>query len=129
MSERSNHKFQFSAAKIAEAANAEAEYHLQRLQHWQEREHAAYERVSATMRAKIVKHEVTGGNRYSLVVDVGDQEALHELHLAEQKIENHRQRRERFQTDAQIYGTQERAYELDTDDVHHFRLGGEQRED
>lgn len=129
MSERSTHKFQFSASAIAQAAKIEAEYHRERLAHWQERLSAAARRVEETISAKLVKTEVTGGERYSAYVDYGDREAWDELQTADGKIQEHRRALDRYETDARVYGTQgDHAYELDTDDVHHFRLGGQERE-
>lgn len=130
MSERNNHKFQFSASQIARAAQAEAEYHEQRIEHWREREQAALARVEATIGASVTKHEVTGGTAYGLNATVGDREAWTELQLAERKIRSHQDAADRYRTDHRVYSTQDdRAYELDTDDVHHFRLGGQPRED
>jgi hypothetical protein len=134
LSERSNHKFQFKASQIAKAAQAEAEYHEERLAHWREREDAARAKVEDTATVRISKHEVTGGNQYNANVDFGDREAWQELLLASEKVQSHGREAERFRSDANVYGTQydggdrDRVYELDSDDVHHFRLGGEPRE-
>ena len=129
MSERNNHKFQFVASIIAAAAKEQAEYHEGRVDHWRDRESDALAKVEATMKVKITKHEVTGGTRYGLHAYAGDSEAWTELQLAETKIQSHLAQARRYRTDERVYSTQgSRVYELDTDDVHHFRLGGEDRE-
>lgn len=129
MGNRSEHRFEFSAREIAAAATTEAGYHRTRIAHWTERQSAAVERVRETITAKLTKHEVTGGERWAATIDYGDPGAWEELNLAASKIETHRHALDRYETDARVYGTQgDRPYELDTDDVHHFRLGGQARE-
>lgn len=129
MSNRSEHRFEFKASEIAVAAKSEAEYHRARVAHWKERQDAAVGTVQGTISAKLTKQEVTGGQRWAATVDYGDFEAWQELQLAASKIEHHLQELDRYETDARVYSTQgERPYELDTSDVHHFRLGGQKRE-
>lgn len=128
MSERSNHRFQFTANAIAAAAEAEATYHEERAEHWRERAEKALVTVKNSISAKVVEHEVTGGKRATVQVNYGDRAAWNEYELAYGKTEQHRTDADRYRTDQQLYGTQgERTYELDTDDVHHFRLGGQDR--
>jgi hypothetical protein len=125
--ERNEHKFDFSGSKIARAASMEAEYHRERLAHWHERHEVAKEKVEGTIGAKLAEHEVTGGTQLNVVVDYGDKEAWEELQLAHQKIKVRREAAERYDSDATVYGTQAgRNYQLDADDVQHFRLGGPQ---
>lgn len=131
MSERNSHKFQFSASAIARAATAEAEYHEGRVEHWRRRYEKAAERVRLTVGAKVSETEATGGVKHlSVSVDYGDPEAWAEASTAHRKMQEHRNAADRYRTDERVYGTQgDRAYDLDTEDVHHFRLGGQPRED
>lgn len=150
MAKRSEHTFQFSARQIADAAQAEAEYHEGRIEHWQAREAAALEIVKGSIGAKVVEQEMTNGKQVSVVVDYGDPEAWKEYQLAHGKVGTHRSAAERFRTDERLYRTQHpegtlivgqdaesatyasaggTVYDLDVDDVHHFRLGGQPRED
>lgn len=130
MAARTEHKFQFKASEIAAAARAEAEYHEGRVSHWAARRDAALARVTETARVKVTEMQVTGGTQANLVIDYGDPEAWHEYQVAYQKVQSHTAAAERYRTDQRVYATQaDRAYELDTDDVHHFRLGGQPRED
>lgn len=127
--ERNTHKFEFSAVAIATAATAEAEYHEARLVHWQQRAHTAIEKVRQQASIKLIEQEVTNGKRYGLHIDHGDPEAWSDYLLAADKVESHRQAAERFRVDERVYGTQgERPYLLDTDDVHFYRLGDQERE-
>lgn len=127
---RDKHTFQFSARRIADAAAEEATYHAERIEHWKERLEQAVNVVKSTIGAKLVMQPVSLGQRYSVIVDHGDPQAWQELQLAESKIEYHRQALEQFKVEERVYGSQrDRVYELDTVDVAHFRLGGEQRND
>jgi hypothetical protein len=127
---RDDHTFQFSAAVIAGAAQAEAKYHEERLAYWEAEYEASIQTVEATIGAKVVRRDVTGGQQVDVVVDYGDAEAWAQTQRAFGKIRAHRDAAERFRTDERVYRTQgDRTYELDTDDVHHFRLGGQPRED
>jgi hypothetical protein len=129
LSERSSHKFEFTASQIASAAAAEAEYHTERVAYWRGREKMALAVVESTIGAKVVKHEVTGGNVYATDVTF-DRTAWTELQLAEGKAKSHREAADQYRTEAAVYGTQGgRPYDLDPSDVHHFRLGGQSRED
>lgn len=131
MSERTRHKFTFEAEEIARSARDEADYHRDRLAHWTQRAEQALTRVRETIGAKVVTHAVTGGDEMaSIDVDYGDRSAWDEYQLAVVKTRAHRQAADRYETEARIYGTQvERTYELDTDDVDHFRLGGQARDE
>lgn len=130
MSERSKHLFGFPADKIAEAAKAEAAYHETRLAYWKAELEKSMEQVKATAKIKIKEQNVTGGTRLELVIDYGDQSACYRMNESQQKIERHRQAAERFRSDAMVYGSQNtRTYDLDAEDVHHFRLSGKPREE
>lgn len=125
---RQEHRFQFSASVIAQAAEAEATYHEVRYNWWAEEYRAAVERVKATASVEIRTYAVTGGERADVVVNYGDPAAYKRMGEAFQKIQEHRQAAERYRSDARIYATQgDRTYELDTVDVYYFRLGGEAR--
>jgi hypothetical protein len=130
MSERTDHLFQFDAQKIAAAAEDETAYHEDRMNHWQERAATALERVKATVSAKVTEQEVTNGTQAAVVVEYGYPEAWREYQLAYRKIDSHRAAMERYATDARLYATQgDRTYNLDSEDVHHFRLGGQPRDE
>jgi heme-degrading monooxygenase HmoA len=131
MSKRSEHTFQFDANDIAVAAKWEAEYHESRIDHWSERAAVALETVKGTIGAKVTEHPVSSGPpQVQIVVDYGDPDAWREYQLAFAKIGTHREAAERYRTDERVYETQGvRTYELDADDVHHFRLGGQLREE
>jgi hypothetical protein len=127
---RSEHAFQFKASEIAAAAGAEANYHETRTVYWQLEMDSAYKRVEATIGARIQQQPITGGWRADVVVDYGDPAASRRLNEAGNKVQRHREAAERFRTDERLYGTQaDRVYELSTEDVHYFRLGGGPRED
>lgn len=130
MGERQKHTFQFSATEIAQTAAREAEYHEARLAHWRGRFESSLLRVRESIGARVVEHEVTGGKTIGIEIDYGDPEAWQTVKLAEAKIEIHRAAAQRYRSDHRVYATQfDRAYELDTEDVHHFRLGDLERED
>ena len=130
MSVRHEHKFQFSAEEIAKAAAEEAQYHEDRTAYWQGVFDKAYAEVEKSIGAKITKQSVTQGEVYNVVVDYGDPDAYRRMNLAQSKLETHKEQAERLRTDAKVYGTQgDRTYDLDTSDVHYYRLGGGPRED
>lgn len=130
MSKRSEHTFQFPASEIEAAASNEAAYHEARLAHWQERADTALSTVKKTIGAKVVERQVTGGAQADVVVDYGDPAAWREYQTSMAAIQRHRDDAERYRSDQRVYGTQgDRVYELDTDDVHHYRLNGAKRED
>lgn len=130
MSKRDEHTFEFQASEIAQAAKAEADYHESRVDHWEERAATALVTVKSTIGAKVEEHPVTSGPpQVQIVVDYGDSAAWREYTLAHQKANQHREAADRYRTDERVYGTQQRPYELDTNDVHHFRLGGQARDE
>lgn len=130
MAERNKHLFQFQADRISEAAKEEAAYHEEREAHWRERAEKALVEVESTIGAKVVRQPVSGGEQVTIAVDYGDRAAWDEYLLADSKVKSHRAAAERYRTDERVYGSQGvTAYDLDADDVHHFRLGGEPRED
>lgn len=129
MSIRDKHLFQFSAQKIAVAAKAEAVYHREREKYWLEEYEMSLGRVKATAGVEFKEYPVTGGMRVSMEVSYGDLPALNRMQEAYAKLGRHREQAERFETDARVYETQgEQSYDLSTDDVHYFRLGGQPRE-
>jgi len=130
MSQRNEHLFQFTGQQIADAAGQEAVYHDDRHTHWRGRAEAALERVEASISAKVVRRPVSGGEQVDVVVDYGDPEAWAEYRLAVGKADSHAEDRDRYLEDQTTYGTQPlRSYDLDRDDVRHYHLGGEPRED
>jgi hypothetical protein len=136
MSEREKHLFTFTAGQIAKAANDEAEYHDQRYKHWMARYEDALIQVKATAKVIVSDSLVTGGRRFGLDIDYGDPTAYREATLAMQKLDSHAKEAARFHSDAKVYGSQDspgivtpKQFELDAEDVAHFRLGGEERPD
>ena len=125
---RAEHRFQFNANMIALAAKAEAEYHWGRMTFWSDAYGKAITEVQATARVEFKEYEVTGGTRMDAVVNYGDPAAWKRAQEAWSKMHEHRLAAERLRTDAALYGSQgERVYELNSDDVHYFRLAGETR--
>lgn len=130
MSERNKHLFQFSANKIAEAAYREAEYHAQRLEYWRGELDAATKTVEQTASVSVKRIPVTNGWQPQVVVDYGDPAAYQRMGEAAQKINRHLSEGDRFRSDADLYTTQgERVYDLDGEDVAHFRFNGRVRDD
>lgn len=130
MSKRAEHTFQFASSVIAKAAEAEANYHESRVEYWEAAQGQAAEVVKRTATIELKEFDVTGGKRIDVGVNYGDMTAYRRLTEAYGKIQSHQQDAERYRSDAEVYGTQNgRVYELDTDDVHHFRLHGGPRED
>lgn len=130
MTERSKHLFNFNADKIAAAAKAEGNYHEERLAYWKLELAKAIEQVKETAKLIVKEHEVTGGSRLELIIDYGDRTAYSRMQESHNKIERHRESAERFKSDSSVYGSQnKRNYDLDADDVHHFRLNGTLREE
>ncbi len=129
MSKRSEHSFQFTAKEIADAAQAEMEYHEGRAAYWQAEMDEAYKVVEATIGAKIEKQQQTGGWRPVVTVNYGDPAAYQRMQAAAAKVQAHQTFAEQYRTDEQLYRTQARTYELDTTDVHYYRLGGGRREE
>jgi hypothetical protein len=78
----------------------------------------------------IKRLHVTGGERIDVAVDYGDPTDYRRMQEAFEKWQEHSIQAERYRSDAEVYGTQNgRVYELDTADVHYFRLHGGPRED
>jgi hypothetical protein len=125
MSKRKEHMFQFTGAKIAGAAAEEAIYHAKRATWWNDE----YEKAAVEAKAKgvEVKHyAVTGGTRAQVVFDPTLQGRLDETYS---KRAQHQRESDQFKIEAAAYGTQaDRVYELDTEDVMHFRLAGGERD-
>jgi 2-iminoacetate synthase ThiH len=127
---REKHLFELPADKIAAGAKAEAEYHRKREAYWKEEYAASLEIVKNTASLEVKEVSVTGGVRAQVSVKYGDPAAYSRMDEAFGKIARHREAAERFETDAKTYGTQGgRMYELDTADVHYYRLGGGPREE
>lgn len=131
MSNRLEHHFGFAAGEIAAAADLEAEYHEERRAYWQGQYGLAKVKVQESAGVRFVEQEVTGGTRMDLVIDYGDPNAWKLMQEAWTKMIAHREAAERFRSDAALYGSQDpgRTYELSSDDVHYFRLGGGRRAD
>jgi len=122
---REKHLFEFTGEKIAEAAKAQADYHAGRLDYWREEYEQAADTIRKTAKIDFREVAVTGGSRFEAVICYGDPGALARLDEACRKIMTHKQAHERFASDARIYATQgDRCYELETADVHYYRLGG-----
>lgn len=125
---RHDHEFYFTADVIARAANDEAEYHDERLVHWLGRREKALQIVKETVSAKVIEQDITGGKQAAVVVDYGDAEAWKEYQLAYKKVVDHQRALDEFLTESKLYETQgSTTYELNADDVHYFRLGGQAR--
>lgn len=129
MAERAKHLFEFKATDIAKAAREESRYHTERLLFWQKELAEATEIVEKTAKVTVKRQEHTGGWSPVVAVDYGDPAAYQRMQQAAQKIQSHRAAADRFESDGTLYGTQgDRYYELDAEDVAHFRLNGRERE-
>lgn len=129
MSKRSERSFQFAAQAIEEAASQEAAYHEARETFWREAQEEAATLVLESARVELTRHTVTGGERLGVTIKYGEPFAEMRMSEAFEKAERHRLAAERYRTDQRVYGSQgDRTYELDSDDVHHFRLGGQERD-
>ena len=126
MPKRDEHLFEFEAGQITEAAHEEYLYHCQRETYWKDEYTKAVETVRQTAS---VKHPVTGGMRADVAVDYGD--AYRRMGEAFEKAQLHRAAAGRFDSESQLYGSQNPAvpYELSAEDVHYFRLSGRPREE
>ena len=128
MSKRSEHLFQFKASQITEACAREAKYHEERAAYWRDELEAATTIVEETAGVEVKKQAITGGWRPEVVVHYGDPSAYARMQEAWSKLNKHEEEAERFRTDEKVYDTQgDRTYELDTADVHYYRLGLEER--
>jgi hypothetical protein len=125
---REKHTFKFRAKVIADAAQEEASYHREREGYWRIEYEESWAKVKQTAHIEFRESQHTNGSHMEAYVDYGDPMAILRANEAKSKIESHRQAAERYETDARVYGTQQDTYELSTDDVHYFRLGGEPRE-
>jgi hypothetical protein len=126
---RSDHSFQFPAATIAAAADAEAEYHRERRDYWRLELARSIERVRETARIDVREFSVTGGTRVDVVVDYGDQASYKRMQEAQAKAAAHSEQAGRYELEARLYASQgDRVYELDGDDVAFYRLNGAERE-
>lgn len=121
---RNEHLFQFTGKQISGAADAEAKYHLERLEYWKgEQDKAAAKAKTAGVEVR--EYDVTGGKRVDVVLDPTVSTRLQEC---ANKIASHRKAADQFRIEAITYGTQaERSYELHGDDVIYFRLAGSER--
>jgi hypothetical protein len=130
MSERNKHLFQFAAKQIAEAAGLEAAYHAGRALYWQRQLEDATATVEKTASVSVKRVPHTGGWSPQVVVDYGDVAAYQRMGQAGQKINTHTTARDRFKSDEDLYTTQgDRVYDLDAEDVAHFRFNGRIRDE
>lgn len=130
MSERSKHLFRFTALRIADAAKGEADYHENRMNFWRDELEAATAIVEKTASVTVRRMQVTGGWQPEVVVYYGDPAAYQRMGQAGRKIQTHTAARDRFRSDADLYTTQGgRDYDLDGEDVAHFRFNGRQRDE
>ena len=108
--QRDEHRFQFSADKIAEAAKKEEDYCEDRILYWEKRQQAAaVEAAKSTVHVKEIA--VTGGKSYEIVID---QTPARELSRCADKLRDHRKRADQFRIEAATYASQkERVYDLD----------------
>jgi hypothetical protein len=127
MSKRKEHVFRFTAKQIAEAATVESKYHSERAAWW----NAEYEKAAAEAKAKGVEirhYQVTGGVRPQVTIDASVSNRLEE---AARKRTDHTRQADQFKVEAATYGSQpaDLQYDLDGEDVMHFRLAGGEREE
>lgn len=121
---RIDHTFEFKAGDIAAAARERVNHHRERLLYWEAELDRSIATVKETASIVVREFDVTGGKRVDLAIDFGDGAARRRMEEAQRKIEQHRADAERFEAEALLYGSQDRArrYELDADDVRALRL-------
>jgi hypothetical protein len=124
MSNRSSHTFQFSGRAISEAARVESDYRLSRAKWWAgEYEAAVGKAQQAGLRVE--KYQITGGTRAQMVIDPTLQARISEC---ESKRSEHQRMGDQLAIEAATYATQpDRMYELNSEDVMHWRLAGGER--
>ena len=125
--QRNSHLFQFSASRIHDAARAEAEYHAGRITFWKDEQEKAIAKAKEAG-VEIREYDVTGGKNVEVVLDPS---VSNRLQQCSNKIRSHQEDADRFQIEADAYGSQQEGkfYEMDPDDVVHFRLAGGPREE
>jgi hypothetical protein len=127
MSKRSEHTFQFTAGEIAAAAMREAEFHAKRQAWW----NAEYQKAATEAKEKGVEvraYAVSGGERAEMVIDPALQTRINECYG---KRLQHQTAADQFRMEAAAYGSQltTKVYDVDTDDVQHWRLAGGERQE
>lgn len=123
---RKHHLFQFKASEIAKAASAEAEYHEERAEWWDAEFNKAVEKAQAAG-LRVEKFQVTGGEQARMVIDPTLQDRIT---TCERKRIQHQRDAETLKIEAATYETQlGRTYDLDSEDIQHFRLAGGAREE
>jgi len=123
---RDKHTFQFTAAKISLAANAEYDYHSKRSMDWRVELDKAIDEAKAKG-VDIRQYNVTGGKRAEIIIDPSVQIRIN---LATEKIESHQRKADRFKIEAAAYKTQgDQVYDLNPDDIVYFRLAGGERDE
>lgn len=126
MSLRNKHTFQFSGSQLSKHASFEAEHHAKRAAWW----NTEYEKALAHAKelgVQVREYDVTGGKRAEVCLDPSVSTRINE---AAQKRMDHQKRAETLALEAEAYDTQkDRVFELDSDDVQHFRLVGGPREE
>lgn len=126
MAKRTEHLFQFTGRQISAAAQAEHDYHKDRLGYWKGRQDVAADRAREAG-VEVREIDVTGGKRIDVVLDPT---VTAELYLCSTKISSHRTAADQFQIQAATYGSNaERSFELHPDDVIYFRLAGGPRDE
>lgn len=118
---RDKHVFQFTGAKISQAAKEEVKYHLERLAFWIEEHRVAVEEAKAKG-VELKEYPVTGGIHAEMVINPTLQARINEC---ANKVRGHRLAAEKLSVEADAYGTQlDRVFDLHPDDVQYFRLAG-----
>jgi uncharacterized coiled-coil DUF342 family protein len=129
---QNEHLFRFDGSQIAKAAEAERDYHKDRLTYWRVEQDKEIEKAKAlTATVRVQEQAITGGKRVQVIADItGVQEINWRLIECGNKIDSHRSKADEYHLKAAAYGTQpNREYELDPSDVQYFRLAGGTRDD
>ena len=122
---RDKHLFQFSGAKISIAAASEAKYRRSRVEFWKAEQEIAIDKLKKCS-VEVSEYPITGGVEARATINP---ELSRRASECASKIRDHQQAAERYEIEAVAYGTQgDRIYELQSDDVVYFRLGGGTRE-
>jgi hypothetical protein len=121
----SNHEFEFTARMIATAASEKAKYHREREIFWKSEYDDAVNIVENTIGAKVVRQPVTNGYTVEVAIDYGDKSAYTHMRRSFDKLNEHIEKAETYESDAYVYGSMpaHRVYSLSRADVEYFGLG------
>jgi len=120
---RNEHIFQFTGKEIAKAAQAEFDYHVERIVYWKGEQDKAIALAKASG-ISVTESQHTGGKSVQVTVDPTVTLRLNEC---ASKITTHQNAADKLQIEASSYNSgvnYKRVYDLHPEDVIYFRLAG-----